>query len=79
MRIKAAACQAVGLGVTVRERRGLDMVAVITLRNADEPIKVKGRAERDETYQKIVVRGDDGKPNGEFPLGNVESWFNAEE
>jgi hypothetical protein len=39
------------------------------------PIRVAGRAEKDDSSQRVIARDGD-KITGEFPLGEIDHWYN---
>jgi hypothetical protein len=54
------------------------MVAVIKLYSSNNPARVPGKAEKDESSGKLIVK-DGEKVSAEFSTGSVEYWFNTED
>ena len=54
------------------------MVAVIKLKNSRDadPMRLPGKAEKNDQMQTLIIRDGD-TITGEFPLDNIEQWYNA--
>ena len=56
--------------------KGFDMTAVVKKYGQDDPLRLPGTAEKDESLGKLIIKDASGNITGEIRLKEVLDWWN---